>query len=72
MITPHILKSCSLFRGGYLCRSLSTKTVVKRQNDVKRKDGYGAATLKKSDLSCNSMELVLKPTHYFYVIKFIE
>jgi len=54
------------------CPGYDVKTVVKRQNDVKRKDEYGAATLKKSDLSCNSMELVLTPTHYFYVIKFIE
>jgi len=38
----------------------------------RKKDGHAAERLKKSDLSCKSMKLVLKPVHYFYFRKFIE
>ena len=57
MITPTI-KIFYIFRRGHFCRSLSPKTVVKRQNDVKKKDGFGGEHLKKSDESYNSMNAV--------------
>jgi hypothetical protein len=53
-----MLEKKLILRSDYLCCSLIIKTVIKRQNDVKKKDGYGGGRLKKTAISDKSMSVM--------------